>query len=208
MTMLSPSRRCGVRVNAVCPAPIDTAMAAEGRLSQRGDLPGRRQLDGVAGGASLSITAPTGSRHSSRPADRDHAGTLQTEVVICTPHLGDPEDTQEDQAGGVHVSQFAAAQMIESIDDGSVMIPVEAEEFETRQLGQGQTKRASGILAQAVEEPPVCLRDHRQGRVPAARRVGEEAQRCGVIAIRPIEEGDEDSAIEKGRPLPHGRPRP
>ncbi len=147
-------------------------------------------------------------RRLSWPADRDHAGTLQSEVIIRAPHLGDPERTQEDQTGGVDVCQFPAPQTLESIHDGGVMPLIEAEEFEMRQLGQGQTKRARGILAQAVEEPPVRFGDHREGRVPPTRRVGEEAKRCGVIAIRPVEEGDQDAAVEKGRPSPHGRPRP
>jgi hypothetical protein len=85
-----------------------------------------------------------------------------------------------------------------------MMLRVESEELQTRQISESQPEGSSGLLAQAVKEPTVGLRDDGDRGVPAPRRVGEEPDGRGVIAIAPVEKRDEDPGVEKdgaGSPL-------
>ncbi len=90
-----------------------------------------------------------------------------------------------------------APELLEFSNHGFMMLRVESEELQTRQISESQPEGSSGLLAQAVKEPAVGLRDDGDRGVPAPRRVGEEPDGRGVIAIAPVEKRDEDPGVEK-----------
>jgi hypothetical protein len=105
----------------------------------------------------------------------NHGGTVRREVLIRAPDLGDAPLRQEDEARGIHVRQLVAAESVEHPAHRTMVVGVERQQCESRQIGQCKTERACGLLAQPVEEPATGLRnDRRRGALPP-RRIGKEA---------------------------------
>jgi hypothetical protein len=89
-----------------------------------------------------------------------------------------------------------------------MVLRIEGQEVEARELGQGEAKGPGGVFTEPVEEPPVGLGDDGQGGQPAARRSGEQADELRVIPVRAVEEADEGPAVDEHGPRRHGRRRP
>ncbi len=89
-----------------------------------------------------------------------------------------------------------------------MVLHVERLEAEPREVRQRQTKRACRLLAETMQKPSIGLRDNRQGRMTSARRMREEFEGRGMEAIRAVEKGDEDTAVQESRVSLHGRGRP
>jgi len=144
----------------------------------------------------------------------DDTSTLQGEVPVGPPDLWNPVLPEKDEARGIHVGQLVAAQALQLLKDSFVMPGVQHEQLQTRQLAEGETESPGGLFSQSVQEPSVGLRHNGQRRAPAARRLGEKAQGCPVIAVASIEERDEDPRVEKDDPgrsgatVAAGRTRP
>ena len=142
------------------------------------------------------------------PADRENAGALEPEIPVGSPHLSDPELPEPHQARCVDIRELVSAQALELAEDFRVMLRVDRQQLESRELGQGETERSSRLFAQAMEEPAVGLGDHGERGQPPSGRIGEETDGGGMIAVGAVEERDADAGVEEDRPGAHGRARP
>lgn len=128
------------------------------------------------------------------------AGPFEREVAIGPPHLRDAEALEEDEAGGIDVRKLVTAQALELAAGRLVMGQVRREELQPRQIGERQPKRPRGFLAEAVQEPPVCLCDDGQRGVPTSGWIGEEPEGCGMMGVAPVEERYENPGVEEDPP--------
>ena len=87
--------------------------------------------------------------------ERHDARSFQRQIPISSPHLADSEGLEEHETRRVHVRQLVAAQALERLDDGGVMVRVEGQQGEPRKLGEGDAKNAGGVLAEAMQEPAI-----------------------------------------------------
>jgi len=63
------------------------------------------------------------------------------------------------------------------------------------------------VLSETVEKPPVRLGHDSERGEPSARGIGKQAHGGLMMAIRTIEERDEDAAVAEDRSRLHGRGR-
>ena len=140
--------------------------------------------------------------------NRYDARAIEAEIAVCAPYFTNVQPLEQDEAARVDVGELVTAEAFQLSNGGFVQTWVDRREIQARQIGERQTKRAGRVLAEAVKEPAVGLPDHAQRRVPSARRSGKQTRGFGMVVIGPIEEGDEDAAVEKDRTGSHGRGRP
>jgi hypothetical protein len=81
----------------------------------------------------------------------------------------------------------------------------EPEPWKVRERG---AKVVGGVLPETVQKPAVSLGNDSERREPSPRGIGKQTHGGLMMAIRTIEERDEDTAIAEDRPRFHGRGRP
>jgi hypothetical protein len=101
-----------------------------------------------------------------------------------------------------------ATKAFELPDDGGVVVVVEGQKDEAGEVAEREAERPRRVLTEPMQKPPVRLGNDREGRVPSARRVREEASRAGMLPVGAVQEGDEDTAVQEDGAGLHGRGRP
>jgi len=130
----------------------------------------------------------------------DHLCPLDGQMVIRPPHGGDAFAGQPDQARGIHVGELGAPKRVEFAIHGRSVTIIDSQNHEARKVGGQESKRPRGILAQAVQEPAIGLRDDQCRGAPTARTPREERHDFLVQTIGSVEKGDEGTGIDEDLP--------